>query len=165
MPGNDHAGGMQVPWCVGREAHVAGPPTVEQSGDLPGGSSPPHPVRDAAEVSVVLVLRAGDVTNADWIPFAHHQLAELLTAPLLEPEMPLPEFHRTPHDTALGACAWAQRSASSASILATLRAEAPPANSESSQARTIVLASSGPMTRAPMVRIWASLLLRARSAE
>jgi energy-coupling factor transporter ATP-binding protein EcfA2 len=51
------------------------------------------------------------------------------------------------------------------SIFATLRLEAPNANSDSSQAWTTVFADSGPMTRAPRVRIWALLLFRARSAE
>jgi hypothetical protein len=57
------------------------------------------------------------------------------------------------------------RRCSSRSIFATLRLEAPNANSDSSQAWTTVFADSGPMTRAPRVRIWALLLFRARSAE
>ena len=43
--------------------------------------------------------------------------------------------------------------------------EPPPSNSDASHASTIVFASSGPITRAPIVMICASLLLRARSAE
>ena len=58
------------------------------------------------------------------------------------------------------------RPASSLSIAWTLPADGPfGSNSEASQVSTIALASSGPMTRAPMVMIWALLDFAARSAE
>jgi hypothetical protein len=57
-----------------------------------------------------------------------------------------------------------RKRSSIALILATFGADRPPANSECSQTSTSSLASSGPTTCAPMVIIWASLLLRARSA-
>jgi hypothetical protein len=55
--------------------------------------------------------------------------------------------------------------ASSASSLATLGEERPGSNSASSQWSRTFSAASGAMTRAPMVRTWALLDLRARSAE
>ena len=55
--------------------------------------------------------------------------------------------------------------ASMASSLATLGEERPGSNSAASQWSRTFSAASGAMTRAPMVRTWASLDLRARSAE
>jgi hypothetical protein len=67
-----------------------------------------------------------------------------------------------PSHTRSGSCLWR---ASICMIFSTLRVEPPPANSDGSQCSTIFLASSGAITRAPMVKICALLLLRARSAE
>lgn len=54
---------------------------------------------------------------------------------------------------------------SSALIRSTFAPERPVSNSDSRNTLTMLLANSGPITRAPMDRICASLLLRARSAE
>ena len=54
---------------------------------------------------------------------------------------------------------------SSALIRSTFAPERPVSNSDSRNTLTMLLANSGPITRAPMERICASLLLRARSAE
>jgi hypothetical protein len=64
-----------------------------------------------------------------------------------------------------GLHAWPRYSSSISFIRTTFGSEPPPSNSDSQPGVTICLASSEPITRAPIVRTWASLLLRARSAE